>query len=411
VSGRVVPVGLLASYVKALLESDDLLGDLWVEGEVFNVFRAQSGHVYFTVKDGDGQIKCVLFRAQVARQRSLPGPGDQVAVHGYVTIYERDGALQLYADVVQPAGVGLLALQLEQLRQRLEAEGLFDVARKRALPTAPRVIGVVTSPDGAVWHDIQNVLRRRYPFAELLLAPAVVQGERAPAAIVAALEAIQVDGRAEVVIIARGGGSVEDLWAFNDERVVRAVFACRVPVVAGVGHETDWTLIDDVADLRAPTPSAAAELCVPDVAELAVRIGEVWERLDRGIRLVIDRDQADTAQLQARFRRSSVASLLGAHRRRTSAMAHRAASQERSHLGAARGRIELQRGLLRALEPRAVLGRGYATVADAETGTPICRVSQAHLGRSIRADLADGGLIGRITTIEPTRTQPVEATA
>ena len=410
-SGRVVPVGLLTSYVKALLEGDDLLGDLWVEGEISNLFRAQSGHVYFTVKDGEGQLKCVLFRAQVARQRSLPGPGDQVAVHGYVTVYERDGTLQLYADVVQPAGLGLLALQLERLRQRLEAEGLFDAARKRPLPAAPRVIGVVTSPDGAVWHDIQNVLRRRYPFAELLLAPALVQGERAPAAIVAALEAIQLDGRAEVVIVARGGGSAEDLWAFNDERVVRAVFACRIPVVSGIGHETDWTLIDEVADLRAPTPSVAAELCVPAIAELAGRVGDFRQQLDRSIRHVLDRERLDVGQLLARFRRSSVEGRLGAQRRRTAGMARRAASRERTILGAARGRLDVQLGLLRALRPEAVLRRGYAALADAETGAQIGRVAHAHAGRSIRAELVDGGILGQITAVEPARSQSVEVTA
>ena len=410
-TSRVVPVGLLTTYVKTLLEGDDLLADVWVEGEVSNLFRAQSGHVYFTVRDGDGQLKCVLFRAQVARQRSLPAPGDAVAVHGYVTIYERDGALQLYADVVQPAGIGLLALQLEQLRLRLEAEGLFDVSRKRALPVAPRVIGVVTSPDGAVWHDIQNVVRRRYPFAELLLAPTPVQGAQAPAGIVAALEAIQEDGRAEVVIVARGGGAVEELWAFNDERVVRAVFASKVPVVSGVGHETDWTLIDDVADLRAPTPSAAAELCVPALAEIGERLDEFRDRLVRSTSQALAQERDDLAHLQARLWRSGVRGRVLERRQRTLETARRAARTEAAMLAAARNRVALQTALLRTLAPGAVLGRGYAVLSDDETGTPVCTIGETRVGRRIRADLADGAIIGQVQRLEPATTMTSEARA
>ncbi|MDP9365285.1 MAG: exodeoxyribonuclease VII large subunit, partial [Chloroflexota bacterium] len=284
----ILPVGLLTSYVRELLDGDPLLADVWVEGEISNLFLARSGHVYFTLRGDEGQLKCVLFRVHAARQRASLLPGDQVAAHGRVTVYEKDGALQLYVDVVQPAGLGLAALQLERLRQQLAAEGLFDPSRKRPIPERPRAIGVVTSADGAVWHDIQQVLRRRYPFAELILAPTLVQGERAPAAIVAAMAAIEADGRAEVVIVARGGGSAEDLAAFNDEAVVRAVFACRLPVVTGVGHETDRTLVDEVADLRAPTPSAAAELCVPSVLEIGARLAEARERLNRGIDLALE---------------------------------------------------------------------------------------------------------------------------
>ena len=405
---QLVPVDLLTGYVRELLDGDDLLADVWVEGEVSNLFRAQSGHLYFTLRGNDSQLKCALFRSHAVRQRALPGAGDQVAVHGHVTLYERDGALQLYVDVVQPAGLGLAALQLERLRQRLAAEGLFDESRKRPLPVVPRVIGVVTSPDGAVWHDIQNVLRRRYPFTQLLLAPCLVQGDRAPAAIVAALEALQTDGRAEVIIVARGGGSAEDLAAFNDEAVVRAVFACHVPVVAGIGHETDRTLVDEVADLRAPTPSAAAELCVPAVVELDARLAETRERLARGLHTTLEAERLRLRHLQAHLRRLDPGRAIAPRQAQVRELALRSSRRQRAVLEAARGRLALQTALLRALDPVATLGRGYAVLSDAATGAPIDRAGDTRPGRALRADLVDGSLFGRIEAVRPTFPSPAE---
>ena len=206
-TASVVPVGLLSSYLRQLIENDPLLADIWIEGEVSSVFTSRSGHVYFTLSEPEAQLKCVLFRGYAQRQRLLPVPGDQIAAHGRISIYERDGTYQLTADVIEHAGQGLMALQFERLRQRLESEGLFDVARKRPLPSMPRCIGVVTSAEGAVWHDILTVLRRRYPLAHVILSPAPVQGAAAPDGIVAALARLQRDGRAELVIVARGGGS------------------------------------------------------------------------------------------------------------------------------------------------------------------------------------------------------------
>ena len=396
-TSQVVPVGILTAYVRDLLEQDAVLSDIWVEGEVSNVFHAQSGHVYFTLKDVDAQLKCVLFKAQAARQRSLPESGQQAAVHGGISLYPRDGAIQLYADVVQPAGIGLLALEFEHLRQRLEADGLFDPARKRPLPERPRTIGVVTSPDGAVWHDIQNVLRRRYPFVEVILAPTTVQGDAAPESIANALYELQDIDRVEVIILARGGGSAEDLAAFNDEYVARTVFACRVPVVTGVGHETDWTIVDWVADLRAPTPSAAAELCVPDVAEIRLRIEEARTHLDLGI---------------ARDVRSSAERVVALRRRLAQTDPRRRTSTERRAVGDLRRRLdrrqhELIRGyrvgllaqaaLLRALEPLSVLKRGYAVVYDNDTRLPLTSTTQVVAGQAVSARLASGTFTATIT--------------
>jgi exodeoxyribonuclease VII large subunit len=406
VISQVVPVSLLASYIREILDGDRLLADVWVEGEVSNLFPARSGHVYFTLRDEESQLKCVLFRTYAARQRALLSPGDLVAAHGNVSFYEREGTVQLYVDVVQPAGLGLAALQLERLRQQLAAEGLFDPARKRPLPAAPGVIGVVTSPDGAVWHDIQHVLRRRYPLTHLILAPTAVQGDRAPAAIVAALEALQVDGRSEVIILARGGGSAEDLAAFNDEAVVRAVFACRVPVVTGIGHETDHTLVDEAADLRAPTPSAAAELCVPSVVDLRIRLAEHETRLTRAIRQRCESERLRLDHLQTHLRRLDPARTMRTRQALLRELVARGARSQRAALEAARARLALQVGLLRALDPVAVLGRGYAALSDGETGRPLSRVSAATPGIALRADLADGFLLGRVHTIRATAPAP-----
>ena len=398
---QVVPVGLLTSYIRELFDADGLLADVWVEGEISNLFRAQSGHVYFSLKDCDSQLKCALFRGHALRQRYQPRAGDQVAAHGHVSVYERDGAYQLYVDVVQPAGLGLLALQLERLRQQLDAEGLFDPARKRPIPPRPRVIGVVTSPDGAVWHDIQNVVRRRYPFVELVLAPAAVQGERAPAQLVAALESLQLDGRCDVIILARGGGSAEDLAAFNDERVARAVFACRVPVISAVGHETDWTIVDDVADLRAPTPSAAAELVVPEVADLAERLVDLELRLAQSSRERVAARRAELLHLSRHMARLDPQRLLAARRGRLADLTHRATARAHRNLLDARERVDARADVLAALAPHAVLGRGYAVLMDEESGSPICRLADAAAERRVRAWLADGSLVARVEALAP----------
>ncbi len=276
---RLLPVGAFVYLLRDVLESDPLYSDLWLEGEVLDLSRSSAGHTYFSLGDDDGCLKCVLFRGQALRQHQLPKLGDQVVVHGGLSIYTRTGAMQLVADLVQPAGLGLVSLELEYLRQRLEAEGLFDPLRKRALPAAPRMIGVVTSEHGAAWHDIVEVVGRRFPLAELLLAPAQVQGDGAPESIVQALQAILSGSKVDVIILARGGGATDDLSAFNDERVVRAVFASHVPIVVGVGHATDRTLVEDVADLYAPTPSAAAELCVPSGEALKEQVQTLASRL------------------------------------------------------------------------------------------------------------------------------------
>ncbi|MCK4449981.1 MAG: exodeoxyribonuclease VII large subunit, partial [Anaerolineae bacterium] len=248
-------VSQLTGHIRRLIEDDPELSDVWVEGEVSNFSRAFSGHCYFTLKDAGSQIGCVMWRSVAILQDYLPVDGDLVLAYGRVGVYEASGRYQLYVDQIRPAGVGDLYRQFELLKARLEAEGLFAPERKRPLPGFPRCIGVVTSPTAAALRDILNVLGRRYPLAEVLLAPTQVQGDAAPPQIVAALEALNTRDDVDVIIVARGGGSLEDLWAFNDERVTRAIAGSRIPVICGVGHETDFSLVGFAADVRAPTPS------------------------------------------------------------------------------------------------------------------------------------------------------------
>jgi exodeoxyribonuclease VII large subunit len=288
---RILGVSEVTRAVRGAVRADPRLVDLWVEGEIGRVTVSSAGHAYFALKDARNQLQCVWFRDDRERSAFEAQAGLRVVVHGRIDLYEPTGALQLYVDTLQPSGVGDLALRFEALKARLTTEGLFDAARKRQLPARPRTIAVVTSPSGAVWRDICHVLARRWPLATVVLVAARVQGEDAPASIVTALHRIErwvalqaAEGRAAdapvVTIVARGGGSLEDLWPFNDERVVRAVVAHTLPVVSGIGHEVDVTLTDFAADVRAPTPSAAAELVVPDRVDLAVAIRGFGRRLD-----------------------------------------------------------------------------------------------------------------------------------
>ncbi|MCC6792597.1 MAG: exodeoxyribonuclease VII large subunit [Thermomicrobiales bacterium] len=411
-TARVVPVSLLASYIRQLFDADPVLSDIWVEGEVSQVFTSRAGHVYFTLRDADNQLKAVIFKGLAQRQRSLPRVGDQVAAHGRVSTYERDGIYQLYVDVIEQAGQGLLALQFEQLRQKLEADGLFDESRKRPVPEMPLQIGVVTSAEGAVWHDIQHVMRRRFPLAHLILSPAPVQGIHAPAGIIAALDRIQQDGRAELVIVARGGGSAEDLACFNDERVARAVFACRVPVISAVGHETDWTIIDLVADLRAPTPSAAAELCSPSIDALLEDISASLRHARSIVRSELQRHRKDAATLGWSLEGLTPASQMQRHRNEIGRLALALGTVPRGFLPAQRtswshvresldrrGRTivsERRSDLIRydavldALSPSQVIARGYAVLESKETGALITSIRQAQAGHHIIAKLRDG---------------------
>jgi exodeoxyribonuclease VII large subunit len=392
VTARLLPVGAFVCLFREALESDPLYQDLWLEGEVSDLSRSSPGHVYFSLRDDDGCLKCVLFRGQALRQHHTLRIGDQVVVHGGLSIYPRSGAMQLVADLVQPAGLGAASLELEYLRQRLEAEGLFDPLRKRPLPTSPGTIGVVTSLHGAAWHDIVNVVARRYPLADLVLSPAQVQGAGAAESILRALQSLLQEVNVDVVILARGGGATDDLSAFNDERVVRAVFACPVPVVTGVGHATDRTLVEDVADVNAPTPSAAAEVCVPSIVELGERLLSLESRL---ILSLASRRADSDAALQTASRRLLASCPMPRIREQQSdigiaAIRMRRAVTDRVSLG--KFRVAGSGDVLTALDPVAVLQRGYAVLQRSDDARPIFSVAQAEPGTRIVARLADGAL-------------------
>jgi exodeoxyribonuclease VII large subunit len=396
-SPRILSVGTIASYLKDLVESDEVLTDMWVEGEVSSFTVPASGHGYFTIKDDQSAIDCVIWKAIRQRQSFQPRPGDRIVVHGGATVYERTSRLQISADVLYPAGAGILQLQLEQLRLRLEAEGLFDVDRKRPLPTFPRRIGVVTSPTGSVWHDIRRVLERRYPIAEVILSPAVVQGEAAPDSVVAALDRF-AEHPVDVIIVARGGGSAEDLWAFNDERLVRAMFAVPVPIVSAIGHETDTTLADHVADQRAATPSVAAELVSPDLPSISYAIEDVrmamYGSVLRGLQQRIDQ----VAGIQYRLGLVSPA----AHLETMNAMLQRASERLeralRDSLGARTHSVEREVLVLEALDPAKLLSRGYAWVAGKDDHLAVRSARGLRRGDGLQLTFADSSVDVAVTT-------------
>jgi exodeoxyribonuclease VII large subunit len=385
-------VAQLNSYLRELLESDEIVRDIWVAGEVSEFRRYASGHCYFTLKDEGATIRGVMWRSSVDRQRSLPQIGDAVLAHGKISIYEARGELQLVVDTIVPAGVGLLNARFEELKIRLAAEGLFNPERKRPLPELPRRIGVVTSPQAAALQDMLNVLRRRCPLVEVLISPCIVQGERAPDSIVEALYAIYA-ADVDLIILARGGGSIEDLWCFNDEAVARAVFASPVPLITGVGHETDTTIVDLVADLRAPTPSAAAEVAVPDMANLHAQVADARARLG----LMIGDDLAvRRADLQAAARsieRAAPLRRIGQDRQRVDDLARRLSAQT-SRAGELRQtRLRGLVGQLAALSPQATLARGYAVVRHVAGGHVLTSPDQAAPGDRLRITLRQGDLL------------------
>ncbi|HLA42266.1 MAG TPA: exodeoxyribonuclease VII large subunit, partial [Aggregatilineales bacterium] len=282
----------ITRHIRTLLDRDRTLQDVWVEGEISNYTRASSGHLYFSLKDENAQLKCVMWKTEAARLNFEPEHGDQILAHGKIGVYEVQGAYQLYADSLQRAGLGDLHRRFEMLKTKLEAEGLFDSERKRPLPRFPRRIGIVTSPTAAGFQDVLNILSRRYAMGEVILSPAIVQGSAAPPRIIAAIEALNRRNDIDVMLIIRGGGSLEDLWCFNDENVVRAVAASRIPTVTGVGHEIDFTLVDFAADQRAPTPSAAAELVTPVSQEdLLYTVREFQKRMNGILRAEIENYQ------------------------------------------------------------------------------------------------------------------------
>jgi exodeoxyribonuclease VII large subunit len=395
----------LNTLVKNVLEGSLLLQGVAVEGEVSNCTRASSGHWYFSLKDAGAQVRCVMWRGVAERQPINPENGASLVVSGDVTLYTQRGEYQLQVNALQPVGVGDLYARLEQTRLKLLGEGLFDVERKKPLPELAFRIGIVTSPEAAALQDVLNILRRRHPLAEVILSPTLVQGAEAPAQIVRAVEALDRSGQVDVILLVRGGGSIEDLWAFNDERVVRAICACQTPTIAGVGHETDTTLVDYGCDLRAPTPSAAAEIITANAALLPQFVAQLRTDLTSYAltRLAEAQDSLDDAARRLDY--VSPQRKIDAARQTVDALAERMASRLELRLSVARERTASLARALEAANPAALLARGYAVVRKAD-GTTVRSAGQVSGGERLTVQVEDGTFGVRVTNGDDSDGQP-----
>jgi len=434
---RIYSVKELNRYIKMMLEADTLLGDVWIRGEISNFTHHSSGHMYFTLKDKDSRVKCIMFASYNQRLPFIPREGTKVIARGNVSVYERDGNYQFYVTAMQPDGIGSLYLAYEQLKGKLEAEGLFAQERKKPIPRFPKAIGVITSPTGAAVKDVMITLQRRFPSVPVYLYPVLVQGTGAAPSIVKAIEAMNRFGKADVLIVGRGGGSLEELWAFNEETVARSIAASHIPVISAVGHETDFTIADFVADLRAATPTAAAELAVPHIEELKGQFKREKQRLEQAMRYRVRTrqeqlhrlkrspffmyprkymlDQAQrldrlTEQLEDRMRRLSGKSAASLSRLQTQLAGHHPGeriafaakevqSMSRSLEAAMTALIKNNRtklhGTIRqldALSPLKVMSRGYSLVYDESEKKLIKSVQDLQLGDVVKVKVADGQL-------------------
>ena len=382
-------VSELTAYIREIFDIDFRLQDIIVAGELSNFTRARSGHLYFTLKDERAQIKCVMWRNMADRLRFYPEDGDAVVAQGRVSVYEAGGSYQLYAESIEPLGRGDLAKAFEQLKEDLAAQGLFDAIHKRPIPEYPNKIGIVTSADAAALQDILNVLRRRWPQVSVLIAPTLVQGLEAPTKIIQALQ--WLDGRNDIdtIIIARGGGSMEDLWAFNDESLARVIFAAEHPIVTGIGHETDFTIADFVADLRAPTPSAAAELTVPEQAEALTYVAGLEVTLTKFTESILRERRSELNGLRRTLRHLSPQTALDNSRQQLDWLLKRADQAMGGLLDAHLGRLSVAWARLEAVSPKATLARGYAIVRSKE-GRIVRSIDDVSVGDILNVQVADG---------------------
>ena len=394
----VFTVTALNAYLRELLETDEVLQDLWVRGEISNFSQPRSGHLYFTLKDSESAMRCVMWKPSAMRLRFTPTDGMLVEAHGAMSIYPAQGQVQLYVDALRPAGEGAHYQEFLRLRAQLEAEGLFDPSHKRALPRLPKHIGVVTSATGAALHDILQTLTRRLPTLRVTVAPTPVQGVEAPAGIIAALKRLNSLPDLDLIILARGGGSIEDLWAFNDEGVARAIFASRYPVISGVGHETDFTIADFVADLRAPTPTGAAELATPITKE---ELRAALQGAEAQLTELINRQLEDLKQAlqlaQSELRRTSPRLRILNNIQRLDELQGRLERAIQQQLQRKQNYLANAGDRLASLNPQAVLKRGYAIITDQATGQIISHTRQAVPWQPVWLQVQDGSIPAQIT--------------
>ena len=400
-SEAVFTVSEINEYVRMLLDSDPRLRRVWLRGEISNFTNHyKTGHFYFSLKDEQSALRAVMFRGNNSRLTFLPENGMRVLVCGDIRAYPRDGQTQIVVSEMQPDGAGSLALAFEQLRKRLEAEGLFDPARKKPLPRYPRRIGIVTSPTGAAIHDIIRITGRRYPLCELILFPALVQGSGAASSLRTGVEFFNSVDLVDAIILGRGGGSIEDLWAFNDEALARTVAASRLPVISAVGHESDVTICDFVADLRAPTPSGAAEMAVPDRMELYAVLDGLKIRLDRVTSQYLARARESLERRASHRLLGSPEAMFDERRMHLCLREERLGHQASAHLERARADLARRAAKLEALSPLSVLSRGYAMVGDAETGQVMTNARALTVGQTVNLRFSDGSATAEITSVQ-----------
>lgn len=404
----ILSVSQINDYIRALLDNDDLLLSAAVRGEISNLTFHRSGHIYFTLKDEGGTIKAVMFRSSAARVKFALREGMNVIVFGRISVYSPTGQYQLYASDIQPDGIGALYVAFEQIKKKLESEGLFAPERKKPIPQIPSRVGIITSPTGAAIHDMINVMGRRFPLAELVLYPALVQGEGAPRTLIAGIEYFNSAKSVDVIIIGRGGGSMEDLWAFNDAGLAYAIAGSELPVISAVGHESDFTICDFVADMRAPTPSAAAELAVPDsenikysIHESAVRIkGQLADRIEKYRRYI---------EILSRSRvLASKEALLDEYKMKINLLCERLDRAILDELKTKRAGFTLTAAKLEAISPLATLSRGYAIVRS-EKGHALTSVLDAEKGDKINLAFSDGELTAEIKEVKKKKGQRTSA--
>lgn len=395
----VLSVGEANRYVKMLMDNDALLSSVSIRGEISNLKYHSSGHLYFTLKDEDAEISAVMFRSAAVGLKMRVTDGMQVVAYGRISVYEKSGKCQLYVSAMVDNGIGALQLEFERLKKMLAEEGLFDAQRKRPIPRFPRRIGIITSPTGAAVRDMINVTGRRWQSSDIILFPSLVQGEQAPASLCAGIEYLNATDACDVIIIGRGGGSIEDLWAFNDERVVRSVAASGIPVISAVGHETDFTLCDFAADLRAPTPSAAAELATPDGEEIRLRFYELEGRLDSAVARVLSLKRGELSELAKRLELSSPSGRLELEQKQLSLISERLEQTMARVMQKRRERLSVLATELNAINPLAVLGRGYSY--SQRKGAVVSSVNQISVGDKIDIRFSDGIAEAEVVSLKP----------
>lgn len=395
-----ISVSALNEYIKALLEGTPFLRHVYLRGEISNFTNHRTGHFYFSLKDEGSLVRAVMFRGNASRIAFVPENGMKVLVRGSVSLFVRDGSYQIYVSEMEPDGVGALYLAFEKLKKKLAAEGLFDEARKRPLPKIPSRIGVITSPTGAAVRDIMNILGRRFPHAEVLLYPALVQGSEAAPQLAAGLRYFNETKTADVIIIGRGGGSMEDLWAFNDETLARTIAASAIPVISAVGHETDFTIADFVADRRAPTPSAAAEIAVPDTGELIQKFLNITNHTNLLLGRKIERARAAVSDLASQRALTDPEGLLAERRMLLTYLSDKIGALSESNLLLLRSRFTESASKLEAMSPLAILGRGYAVATD-ESGAALRSISQLRANDAVSIRLSDGVVEAQVSATHP----------